>query len=623
MLPLSGNRVILHVFVMNRFIYSDWLPITKKEIKSRGWDDVDVIIISGDAYIDHPSYGSSVIGRLIESRGYRVAIVPQPNWQDDLRDFKKMGPPTLFFAVTSGSMDSMVKHYTAGKRLRSNDAYSTSGQTGLRPDYAVVVYSNILKKLYPDVPVVLGGLEASLRRSTHYDYWSDSLKAPIICESKADLLIYGMGEQPVLELLKLMDRQLPFQSINTILQTVIVRDQHQIPKNKHWEDVALHSHEDCLADKDKFADNFIQLEKAANSSAHVRLIQRIEDKYVIINPGFNKESTGMLDDTYGLPFTRLPHPKYKKKGPIPAYDMIRHSVTLHRGCFGGCAFCAIAAHQGKHISSRSEKSIIKEVEFISRMDDFRGYISDLGGPSANMYNMSGRDEWVCDRCSRPSCVYPSICGNLDYDHRPLMRIYDKAEAVRGVKKCIVSSGIRYDLLVGTGKASDEKYGLSDYTRRVILKNVSGRLKVAPEHSSDAVLSRMRKPSFGLFKTFKKVFDKITVEENLNQHILPYLISSHPGSKPEDMAQLAYETKCMGFKLEQVQDFTPTPMTLSSTIYYTGKDPYTGKRVYTAKNKREKAEQRLFFFWSKKENKQKIIDTLKRIGRSDLIKKLYG
>jgi uncharacterized radical SAM protein YgiQ len=608
---------------MNRFIANSWLPITKGEIKSRGWDDVDVIIITGDAYVDHPSYGSAVIGRLIESRGYRVAIVPQPNWQDDLRDFKKMGPPRLFFAVTSGSMDSMVKHYTAAKRLRSNDAYSTGGQTGLRPDYAVVVYSHILKKLYPDVPVVLGGLEASLRRSTHYDYWSDALKVPIICESKADLLIYGMGEQPVLELLKLMDRKLPFQSINTILQTVIVRDEHQIPKNKHWEDIALHPHEDCLADKDKFADNFIQLEKASNSSARVRLIQRVEDKYVIINPGYIKESTALLDKTYGLPYTRLPHPKYKKKRPIPAYDMIRHSVTLHRGCFGGCAFCAIAAHQGKHISSRSEKSIIEEVAFISGMDDFRGYISDLGGPSANMYNMAGRDESICDKCSRPSCVYPSICGNLDYDHRPLMRIYDKAEAVGGVKKCIVSSGIRYDLLVGTGRASDEKYGLSDYTLRVILKNVSGRLKVAPEHSSESVLTRMRKPSFGLFKKFKKVFDKISVEEDLNQQIVPYFISSHPGSKPEDMAQLAYETKCLGFKLEQVQDYTPTPMTLSSTIYYTGKDPYTGKRVYTAKNKREKAEQRLFLFWYKRENKRKVIDVLKKIGRSELIKKLYG
>lgn len=608
---------------MNRYTIDDWLPITKKEIKSRGWDDVDVIIITGDAYIDHPSYGSSVIGRLIESRGYRVAIVPQPNWQDDLRDFKKMGPPRLFFAVTSGSMDSMVKHYTAGKRLRSNDAYSTGGQTGLRPDYAVVVYSNILKKLYPDIPVVVGGLEASLRRSTHYDYWSDSLKAPIICESKADLLIYGMGEKPVLELLNLMDRNLPFQSINTILQTVLVRDEHHIPKNKHWKDVALYSHEDCLADKDKFADNFIQLEKTANSSVRVRLIQKVEDKYVIINPGFIKESTAQLDKTYGMPYTRLPHPKYKEKGPIPAYDMIRHSVTLHRGCFGGCAFCAISAHQGKHISSRSEKSIIKEVEVISRMNDFRGYISDLGGPSANMYKMSGRDERVCGRCSRPSCIYPSICGNLDYDHRPLVRIYDKAESVRGVKKCIVSSGIRYDLLVGTGKESDEKYGLSDYTRQVITKNVSGRLKVAPEHSSDTVLSRMRKPSFGLFKTFKKVFDRISAEKNLNQQIVPYLISSHPGSEPEDMAQLAYETKCLGFKLEQVQDFTPTPMTLSSTIYYTGKDPYTGKRVYTAISKKEKAEQRLFFFWYKKENKRKVIVALKKIGRSDLIKKIFG
>ncbi len=606
-----------------KFSLTDWLPVTRKEVESRGWDSLDVIIVTGDAYIDHPSFGSTIIGRLIESRGYRVALLPQPNWQDDLRDFKKLGRPNLFFSVTSGSMDSMVKHYTAGKRLRSDDAYSPGGQTGLRPDYAAAVYSKILKEIYPDVPVVLGGLEASLRRSTHYDYWSDSLKASVLYESGADMLIYGMGEQPVLEILKLLEKGVPFNSLDTVPQTAIVRPSEHIPKNKKWKDVYLNSHEDCLRNKDRFSENFLKLENAANSWEDLRLIEPIDDSVIIINPKFRPETEKLLDEVYSLPYTRLPHPKYKKKKPIPAYEMIRHSLTIHRGCFGGCAFCAISAHQGKRISSRSEESILHELKLVSQMEDFRGYISDLGGPSANMYRMGGADEDICRKCRRPSCIFPEICGNLNYDHRALTALYKKSDVVAGIKKCIISSGIRYDMLVGRSKEDDKKFGLSDYMERVIIRHVSGRLKVAPEHSADNVLKIMRKPSFGLFIKFMEAFNRISKKAGLSQQVVPYMISSHPGSTSADMAELACEIKELGIIPEQVQDFTPTPMTLSSVIYYTGKNPYTHERVYVAKRKSERDEQRIFFFWYKREYRDRIKSALKKIGRHDIIKKLFS
>jgi len=608
--------------IKKKYRHSDWLPITSKEVKARGWDSLDVIVVTGDAYIDHPSFGSTLIGRLIESRGYRVAILAQPNWQDDLRDFRKLGRPNCFFAVSSGSMDSMVKHYTAGRRLRSDDAYSVGGQTGLRPDYGATVYSKILKELYPDIPVLLGGLEASLRRSTHYDYWSDSLKPPIISDSGADMVIYGMGEQPILEILNLMERGVPFESINTVPQTSIIRDMGDIPRNRRWEDITLHSHEECLEDKDSFADNFLILERAAVSSKPLRLIQNVGDKTVIINPKFPADSTKLLDEVYSLPYTRLPHPKYNKKKAIPAYEMIRHSVTLHRGCFGGCSFCAISAHQGKIIASRSEGSVLQEVEAAAQMEDFRGYVSDLGGPSANMYRMSGIDRELCAKCERASCLFPNLCKNLNYDHRPLIELYEKAGKIGGVKKCILSSGIRYDMLIGRGEEADAKYSLTAYLTRVITNHVSGRLKVAPEHTSDRVLQYMRKPPFKLFKELMKVFRTISEKAGLKQQVVPYMISSHPGCEVEDMAELACEIKSQGIRPEQVQDFTPTPMTLSSVIYYTGKNPYTGERVFSAKSKQQRDAQRIFFFWHDSKNKSKIVNILKKIRRDDIIKKLF-
>lgn len=603
---------------------TDWLPVTKKEADARGWGEPDVILFSGDAYVDHPSFGSSVIARLIESRGFKIVIVPQPNWRDDLRDFRKFGAPKLFFAVTSGCMDSMINHYTAGRRLRSDDAYTPGGSAGFRPDYAVSVYCGILKKLYPDVPVVAGGVEASLRRFTHYDYWSDSLKPSVLADGSIDLLVYGMGEKPVMEILSLLEKGVPFGSLKTVAQTgLFVRSREQVFPNKNWRDVELFSHEECAADSKKFADNFVMIEKYASSSEQVRLIQKTGDGFVVINPPVVNNESDSIDVAFDLPYTRLPHPKYNSRGGVPAYGMIRHSVTIHRGCFGGCSFCSITMHQGKRIVNRSGPSILREVESVAEMDDFKGYISDMGGPSANMYGMAGENQSLCGKCGRVSCLYPSICSNLVFNHKPLIDLYSKAEKIPGVKKVFISSGIRYDLLLCGDEEKRKKYFCDEYLKKIVRDNISGRLKVAPEHTSDRVLELMRKPAYQLFVKFKKLFERLTDEAGLRQQIVPYFISSHPGSDLEDMAELAAITKDDGFKLEQVQDFTPTPMTLSSVIYYTGFDPYTKKRVYSAKSTEERNDQRSFFFWYKDENREKLKRRLRKIGREDLIKKLFS
>lgn len=601
---------------------SDWLPTTKKEVVARGWDELDVILFSGDAYVDHPAFGAAVIGRIIENMGLRVAIVPQPNWKDDLRDFKKLGVPKLFFGVTAGCMDPMVNHYTAGKRRRSNDAYTPGGDAGFRPDYATSVYSNILKELFPDVPVVIGGIEASLRRVTHYDYWSDKLKPSILKDSKADLLIYGMGEQPLRELIILLQKGIPFDSLNTINQTAFLQPINtDAPKNKNWENLTLASHEDCLDNKKTFASNFKHIEQESNKLYAKRLIQKIGDELLVINPPYYTMTEREIDASFDLPYTRLPHPKYNKRGAIPAFEMIKFSVNMHRGCFGGCSFCTISAHQGKFIASRSKESILKEVEKVIEMDDFKGYISDLGGPSANMYKMKGKVQEICDNCVSPSCISPSICHNLDTSHQPLTEIYKAVDKNPKVKKAFVGSGIRYDMLVPEFNKQADKKDLEDYTEQVVKNHVSGRLKVAPEHTSDDVLKIMRKPSFKYFHLFKQSFDKINKKHQLNQQLIPYFISSHPACELEDMANLAAETKDMGFQLEQVNDFTPTPMTVATVIYYSGYHPYTLKPVRTPKSANEKKNQNRFFFWYKKENQGWIKDTLIKAGRKDLLIKL--
>ena len=599
---------------------TDFLPTTKKELELRGWDELDIILFSADAYVDHPSFGAAVIGRTLEAAGYRVAIVPQPDWHGDFRDFKKLGRPRLFFGVAPGCMDSMVNKYTANRRLRSEDAYSPDGRHDLRPEYPTIVYTKILKQLYPDVPVILGGIEASLRRVTHYDYWQDSLRKCILCDSGADMITYGMGEKPTLELACRIqeDSTIP----HDIPQTVFLARKEDIPGGIRENDIVLHSHEQCLKDKRKQAENFRYVEEQSNMMHASRLLQGVDGKYVVINPPYPPMTTEELDASFDLPYTRQPHPKYKGKR-IPAYDMIKHSVNIHRGCFGGCAFCTISAHQGKFISCRSKESILKEVRQVVEMPDFKGYLSDLGGPSANMYGMHGRNLNACEKCKRPSCIHPQICPNLDTSHRKLLDIYHAVDAVKGIKKSFIGSGVRYDLLLYRGKDEAANQSAMEYTRELICKHVSGRLKVAPEHTSDRVLRLMRKPSFQQFYEFKRIFDRINREENLHQQIIPYFISSHPGCQEEDMAELAVITKQLDFHLEQVQDFTPTPMTVATETWYTGYDPYTLEPVFSAKNQREKLAQRQYFFWYKPEERRGIEQSLRRIGRPDLIKKLYN
>ena len=606
---------------MREYRLTDFLPTTKKELDLRGWDEVDVILFSGDAYVDHPSFGAAVIGRTLEAAGYRVAIVPQPDWHGDFRDFKKLGRPRLFFGIAPGCMDSMVNKYTANRRLRSEDAYSPDGRHDMRPEYPTIVYTKILKQLFPDVPVVLGGIEASLRRLTHYDYWQDSLKKCILCDSGADLLIYGMGEKPIVELARQLAEGIAIRDIRSIPQTVYLSRREDIPDGIRETDIVLHSHEECLKDKRAQAENFRHIEEQSNMMHAQRLLQGVDGQFVVVNPPYPPMTTAELDASYDLPYTRQPHPKYKGKR-IPAYDMIKFSVNIHRGCFGGCAFCTISAHQGKFISCRSKESIIKEVKQVMEMPDFKGYLSDLGGPSANMYGMHGRNLKACEKCRRPSCIHPQICPNLDTNHSKLLDVYHAVDSLPGIKRSFIGSGVRYDLLIYRSKDEAANQAAQQYTRELICRHVSGRLKVAPEHTSERVLYLMRKPSFEQFYEFKRQFDRINREENLREQIIPYFISSHPGCREEDMAELAVITKHLDFHLEQVQDFTPTPMTNATETWYTGYDPYTLEKVFSAKSPKEKLAQRQYFFWYKPEERRGIEQSLRRIGRPDLINKLY-
>ena len=599
-----------------------WLPITKKEIDRLGWDYVDVILFSGDAYIDHPSMGCAVIGRVLEAHGYRVAIVPQPNWQDDLRDFKKFGRPRLFFGVSAGAMDSMVNHYTAARRRRSDDAYTPNGRHGARPDYPTIVYSKILKTLFPDVPVVAGGIEASLRRLSHYDYWEDRLRPSILMDCRADMLVYGMGERSIVEIADSLAAGKSIGELTDVPQTAVVCSKSEMPGETDDTNCILNSFEICLKDKVRQAENFKHIEIESNKWHGRTIWQQYGDRVVKINPMYPPMTENEIDASFDLPYTRLPHPKYNGK-TIPAYEMIRHSVNMHRGCFGGCAFCTISAHQGKFIASRSKASILSEVKQITQMPDFKGYISDLGGPSANMYCMHGRDLTKCRKCVRPSCLHPQPCSNLNNDHAALLDIYEAVDALPGVKKSFIGSGVRYDLAMARNDDDAVNRRNRRYIQELIVNHVSGRLKVAPEHTSDEVLNCMRKPSFDLFRQFDKIFNEINEKYNLRQQLIPYFISSHPSCRETDMAELAVQTKRMNFRLEQVQDFTPTPMTVSSEIYYSGVHPYTLKKVYTARSADEKQNQRKYFFWYKPECINDIRRSLTRLHRQDLINELFG
>ena len=572
----------------------NFLPTSAKEMQAMGWEQADVILFSGDAYVDHPSFGAAVIGRVLEHAGFRVAIVPQPNWRDDLRDFRKLGAPRVCFAISGGSMDSMVNHYTANLRLRSNDAYTPNGQAGQRPDYAVTVYAQIIKRLYPSVPLIIGGIEASLRRFTHYDYWSDSLKPSILVDSQADVLIYGMGERPIVEVVGRLAQGYGITQLRDVPQTAQIVSCSEIDDIVQNTDIKiLNSTTECQANRRRFADNFRIMEEESNRLMASHIAEPLPDgRYVLATPPYPPPTTAEVDSWYDLPYARAPHPRYRGK-TIPAWEMIKFSVNIHRGCFGGCAFCTISAHQGRFIASRSEQSIIDEIERIKQMPDFKGYLSDIGGPSANMYMMRGRNQRTCAICRRQSCIFPGICPNLDANHTPILNLYRRIRGIKGIKKAFVGSGVRYDLFIERSSAPE-----LEYFEELCRHHVSGRLKVAPEHTSDRVLRQMRKPPFALFHKLKQRFDEVNQRFGLRQQLIPYFISSHPACTDADMQQLARETRELNFRLEQVQDFTPTPMTLSSTIYYSGIDPYTGHRVYVANNKSDKQHQLSFFFWYK-------------------------
>ena len=596
-----------------------YLPTSVKEMKALGWDHVDVVLFTGDAYVDHPSFGAAVIGRVLQDAGYNVAIVPQPNWQDDLRDFKKFGAPRLFFGVSAGAMDSMVNHYTAARRRRSDDAYTPGGRHGARPDYPTVVYSQILRELFPDTPIIAGGIEASMRRLSHYDYWQDRLRPSLLADCKADLISYGMGEKGIIEIASRLDAGESISDLTDLPQTAVrIADTDFLPGK---DDIILHPYSDCLRDKRLQAENFKDIEQQSNAMHGRTLWQKHDGFWVKVNPMYPPMTTGEIDASFDLPYTRLPHPRYKDKR-IPAYEMIRQSVNIHRGCFGGCSFCTISAHQGKFIASRSKESVLREVRQVTQMPDFKGYLSDVGGPSANMYRMGGKNLAACEKCLRPSCLHPKVCPNLNTDHRPLLDLYHAVDAVPGVKKSFIGSGVRYDLsmhLTGDGKidAANRRYN-----EELITSHVSGRLKVAPEHTSDTVLNMMRKPSFQLYHEFSKFFDTVNSRHGLKQQLIPYFISSHPACREVDMAELAAETKELNLHLEQVQDFTPTPMTLSTEIYYTGYHPYTGEKIFTATTPEEKLAQRKYFFWYDRAYRPDITRSLQRLHRPDLLKRLF-
>lgn len=598
-----------------------WLPTSVKEMKALGWDYVDVVFFTGDAYVDHPSFGAAVIGRILQKYGYNVAIVPQPNWQDDLRDFKKFGDPRLFFAISAGAMDSMVNHYTANRRKRSDDAYTPNGRHGMRPDYPTIVYSKILRELYPNTPIIAGGIEASMRRLSHYDYWQDRLRPSIMCDAFVDMIVYGMGEKPILEIAQQLKNGANIQDLTNINQTVVKLPIDFTPKNDE-NNIVLHDFIDCKKNKRCQSENFKHIEQQSNRYSGATLWQ-VHDSYVIkVNPMNPPMTTEEIDESFDLPYTRLPHPRYKGK-VIPAYEMIKFSVNMHRGCFGGCAFCTISAHQGKFIASRSSQSILNEVKSIIGMSDFKGYISDLGGPSANMYMMGGKDLSICKQCLRPSCLHPKPCKNLNTDHSHLLNIYTQVDSLPQIKKSFIGSGVRYDLSMhNTGKPEIDRVN-AIYNEELIKNHVSGRLKVAPEHTCDHVLNIMRKPSFSQFYDFKRIFDKVNRVYGLKQQLIPYFISSHPGCREIDMAELAVESRNLNMHLEQVQDFTPTPMTLATEIYYTGIHPYTGERVFVATDKNEKLAQRKYFFWYDKKYQNDIILSLKRLHRPDLIQRLFN
>ena len=587
---------------------SHFLVMTQAEMVQRGWDFVDVVIVTGDAYVDHPSFAMAILGRILEANGYRVAILSQPNWTN-CEDWKRFGKPRLFFGISAGNMDSMINHYTANKKVRNDDAYSPGGKIGLRPDRATLAYCQRAREAYPGVPVIAGGVEASLRRLAHYDYWSDTVKRSILLDSKADLVVYGMGEKPILEVSKRLAKGENVKTLRNMRGVAYALGASEIPPTEYEGKavVTIPSFEKVCQDRFAFAEATKIIHTHTNPFNAAALIQFHDRQAVVVNPPSLPLSDGQMDQIYDLPFTRKPHPTYGES--IPAYEMIKDSVTIMRGCFGGCTFCSITAHQGKIIQSRSETSVLRELSSLGKDAAFSGVVTDMGGPTANMYQMKCTRPDIEAKCRRQSCVDPTICKLLGTDHGPLVSLMKKARKVPGIRKVFVASGVRMDL----AQLSD------DYMKELAAHHVGGLLKVAPEHTDKKVLSLMKKPSIENFESFGEKFKRVTTQVGKpKQYLVPYFIASHPGSDLNAMIDLALFLKRNGYKPDQVQDFIPAPFDVATCMYHTGLDPFTKKEVFIAKHLRDRKLQRALLQFFKPENYFEVRKALELAGRTDLI-----
>ncbi len=584
-----------------------FLPICKKDMEERGWEVCDFIIVTGDAYIDHHSFGTAVISRVLENAGYKVGIISQPSW-NKIDDFKKLGRPRLAFLVNAGNMDSMVNHYTVSKRIREKDYYSPGGKMGLRPDRATIVYCNKVREAFKDVDILIGGVEASLRRFAHYDYWSDKVRQSILIDSGADLLVYGMSEKQIVEVANYLNDGFPAKYIRSVAGTCYTVDSLD---ELYEEYIEIPTFKEVASDIEKYCEAFrIQYEEQDPFRGHT-LVQRNLDKYVVINKPERPLVREELDIVYGLPYQKDYHPIYEEQGGVPAIEEIKFSIVSSRGCSGNCSFCAITFHQGRIVTSRSQDSIVKEAEDITEFKDFKGYIHDVGGPTANFRKASCEKQLIYGACKKKQCMSPSICKNMEVDHSEYLELLRKVRSVKGVKKVFVRSGLRYDYIMADKKRDKFIKELSEY-------HVSGQLKVAPEHISENVLKYMGKPAGKVYDEFREKFFRINKELGKKQYIIPYLMSSHPGSTLKDAIILAEYLRDIKYQPEQVQDFYPTPGTLSTTMFYTGLDPFTMKKVYVPKTKEEKAMQRALLQFSKPKNYNIVYDALVKAGREDLI-----
>lgn len=586
-----------------------FIPVSQQEAHQRGWSELDVIFVSGDAYVDHPSFGVPLLARMLEAHGFRVGIIAQPDWRS-VESFTALGRPKLFFGVSAGAMDSMVAHYTPARKLRHDDAYTPGDRHGSRPNRATIVYTSRLKEAFRDVPVVLGGIEASLRRFAHYDYWEDRVRRSILFDSKADLLVYGMGERPLLELAGRMAEGEQLSAITDIRGTACIRTfRGDSPLPAGF--IEIPSFEAVSADKNAFAEAFRSIARQLNPWNASALAQKHGDRFLVCNPPSLPLTETEMDDIYRLPFAKAPHPAYRE--PIPAFTQIRASITTHRGCTGGCSFCAITHHQGKIVQSRSQASIVAEIERLAAMPWFDGTVTDVGGPSANMYGMSCGSRAAGESCRRASCLYPEVCAHLQLGDRKCAGLLRKVRGIAGVAHVKVSSGVRYELF-------DRQ---REYFRELLAHHVGGLLKVAPEHFSDAVTGRMGKPGRQVFERFLEYFRRESFRLGRKQFIVPYLMSGHPGCTLADIAETALTLKRLGLKVEQVQDFTPTPGTLSTCMFHTGMDPFSGEQVYVAKTDREKRLQKSLLLFGHREERRSVMEALAAIGREDLAARLLG